>query len=175
MEQAALGDTSTDADMAEAAWLGDGAWITPGGATLPVTTHGAFAGNLTIDGQYHYASNVRGITDLGHDSGAVRVRLSTVTGSDVEEEIGELMEVDLSFFAIPNDPAALVAGKYATPETVQLVRHRLGRDRPKPVQLALFLSRAARGDLGYSYTSPQSVALALKQAFRKDGTVTAEN
>jgi peptide/nickel transport system permease protein len=26
------------------------------------------------------------------------------------------------FFAIPNDPAALVAGKYATPETVALVR-----------------------------------------------------
>ena len=59
------------------------------------------------------------------------------------------------FFAIPNDPASLVAGKYATPETVALVRRRLGLDKPKPVQLALFLSRAARGDLGYSYTSQQ--------------------
>ena len=76
------------------------------------------------------------------------------------------------FFAVPNDPAALVAGKYATPETVALVRHRLGLDKPKPVQLALFLTRAARGDLGYSYTSQQPVALALAQAFPRTLSLT---
>jgi len=76
------------------------------------------------------------------------------------------------FFAIPNDPASLVAGKYATPETVALVRHRLGLDRPKPVQLSLFLARAARGDLGYSYTSQQSVAQALAQAFPRTLSLT---
>ena len=77
------------------------------------------------------------------------------------------------FFAIPNDPASLVAGKYATPETVALVRHRLGLDRPKPIQLALFLTRAARGDLGYSYTSQQPVAQALAQAFPRTLSLTA--
>jgi peptide/nickel transport system permease protein len=65
-----------------------------------------------------------------------------------------------------------VAGKYATPETVALVRHRLGLDKPKPIQLALFLTRAARGDLGYSYTSQQSVSQALVQAFPRTLSLT---
>jgi peptide/nickel transport system permease protein len=76
------------------------------------------------------------------------------------------------FFAVPTDPAALVAGKYASPATVALVRHRLGLDRPKPVQLALFLGRAARGDLGYSYTSQQPVAQAIAQAFPRTLSLT---
>ncbi len=76
------------------------------------------------------------------------------------------------FFAIPTDPAALVAGKYASPSTVALVRQRLGLDRPKPVQLALFLTRAARGDLGYSYTSQQPVTQAIVQAFPRTLSLT---
>jgi peptide/nickel transport system permease protein len=76
------------------------------------------------------------------------------------------------FFAVPTDPAALIAGKYASPQTVALVRHRLGLDRPRPVQLGLFLARAARGDLGYSYMSQQPVALAISQAFPRTLSLT---
>ena len=76
------------------------------------------------------------------------------------------------FFAVPSDPAALIAGKYASPQTVALVRQRLGLDRPKPVQLALFLARAARGDLGYSYTSQQPVREAIAQAFPRTLSLT---
>jgi len=76
------------------------------------------------------------------------------------------------FFAVPSDPAALVAGKYASPTTVALVRQRLGLNRPKPVQLALFLSRAARGDLGYSYVSQQPVVQAIAQALPRTLSLT---
>jgi len=76
------------------------------------------------------------------------------------------------FFAVPSDPAAQVAGKYATPATIALVRQRLGLDKPKPVQLGMFLLRAASGDLGYSFVSQQPVALAIRQAFPRTLSLT---
>jgi peptide/nickel transport system permease protein len=51
----------------------------------------------------------------------------------------------------PHDPARLLAGKLATPQTVALVNHRLGLDRPLPDQYASFMGRLLHGDLGYSY------------------------
>jgi peptide/nickel transport system permease protein len=55
------------------------------------------------------------------------------------------------FFVAPHDPARLLAGKLATPQTVALVNHRLGLDRPLPDQYAGFMGRLLHGDLGYSY------------------------
>jgi peptide/nickel transport system permease protein len=55
------------------------------------------------------------------------------------------------FFVAPHDPARLLAGKLATPQTVALVNHRLGLDRPLPDQYASFMRRLLHGDLGYSY------------------------
>ncbi|HEV8165727.1 MAG TPA: ABC transporter permease, partial [Actinomycetota bacterium] len=55
------------------------------------------------------------------------------------------------FFVAPHDPARLIAGKLATPQTVALVNHRLGLDRPLPDQYASFMGRLLHGDLGYSY------------------------
>jgi len=55
------------------------------------------------------------------------------------------------FFVAPHDPARLLAGKLATPQTVALVNHRLGLDRPLPDQYASFMGRLLHGDLGYSY------------------------
>src|SRR5262249_24592464 len=62
------------------------------------------------------------------------------------------------FFAIPTNRAALIAGKYASPQTIAMIEKKLGLDQPKPIQLLRFLSRAARGDLGDSYASQQPVA-----------------
>jgi peptide/nickel transport system permease protein len=36
------------------------------------------------------------------------------------------------FFVTPHDPARVIAGRLATPQTVAAVRHRLGLDRPVP-------------------------------------------
>jgi len=71
------------------------------------------------------------------------------------------------FFAVPGDPARLIAGKYATAETVALIRHRLGLDQPKLVQLGHFLWRAAIGDWGFSYVSQQPVLPTILSAFPK--------
>lgn len=52
---------------------------------------------------------------------------------------------------VPGDPAAVMLGGDAPPADVQAMRERLGLDRPLLVQYAGFLTRAVRGDLGYSY------------------------
>jgi len=71
------------------------------------------------------------------------------------------------FFAVPGKPAELIAGKYATPQTIALIEQRLGLDRPKPVQFARFLAHAAVGDWGYSYVSQQPVLGTILTAFPK--------
>jgi peptide/nickel transport system permease protein len=76
------------------------------------------------------------------------------------------------FFAIPANPAALIAGKYASPQTIATIEKRLGLDQPKPIQFARFLSRAARGDLGTSYASQQPVSSAIVAAFPKTFSLT---
>jgi peptide/nickel transport system permease protein len=73
----------------------------------------------------------------------------------------------LIFFAVPGKPAALIAGKYGTPETIALIERRLGLDQPLPLQFLRFLSHAVRGDWGYSYVSQQPVAGTILQAFPK--------
>jgi peptide/nickel transport system permease protein len=61
------------------------------------------------------------------------------------------------FFVTPHDPARLIAGRLATPQTVALVNHRLGLDRPLLEQYGGFVWRVLHGDLGYSYYSSAPV------------------
>ena len=77
------------------------------------------------------------------------------------------------FFAVPGNPAALIAGKYATRQTVVQIEKRLGLDQPKPVQYLRFVARAARGDWGFSYVSQQPVLGTIAQAFPKTLSLTA--
>jgi len=56
----------------------------------------------------------------------------------------------LSFF-IPADPVRMLAGRSATQETVESIRHELGLDRPLHIQYISYLGRLAHGDLGRSY------------------------
>ena len=69
--------------------------------------------------------------------------------------------VFLLFFVAPHDPARLIAGRLATPQTVALVNHRLGLDRPLPDQYASFVWRLLHGDLGYSYYNSAPVGQLL--------------
>jgi peptide/nickel transport system permease protein len=63
----------------------------------------------------------------------------------------------LIVFAIPGDPAAMVAGKAATPERIAEARERLGLDQPLAVQYAKYVGRLAHGDLGQSFYLRQDV------------------
>ena len=78
----------------------------------------------------------------------------------------------LIFFAVPGKPAELIAGKYASQETLALIEHRLGLDQPLPLQFARFLTHAARGDWGFSYVSQQPVLGTILVAFPKTLSLT---
>ena len=51
---------------------------------------------------------------------------------------------------LPGDPARVLAGLEADQHEVDRIRLQLGLDKPVPVQYALFLAHAVRGDLGRS-------------------------
>jgi peptide/nickel transport system permease protein len=53
---------------------------------------------------------------------------------------------------VPGDPVEIMLGESAAPGDVTALRHDLGLDQPLPAQLASFVARAARGDLGRSIT-----------------------
>jgi peptide/nickel transport system permease protein len=61
-------------------------------------------------------------------------------------------------FLIPADPVRMLAGRSATQETVESIRHELGLDQPLPVQYLKYLTRLAQGDLGRSYKQKTEVS-----------------
>jgi peptide/nickel transport system permease protein len=69
--------------------------------------------------------------------------------------------VFLMFFVAPSNVARTLAGRQATPETVQLVAHRLGLDRPLSAQYGSFMWKLLHGNLGYSFYSSEPVTKLL--------------
>jgi len=69
----------------------------------------------------------------------------------------------LLLYALPADPAVLIAGRSATPQMVASIRHELGLDQPLIMQFLHYLDALLHGDLGRSYTQKTSV-LPLIQA-----------
>ncbi|TWF58977.1 ABC transporter permease [Neorhizobium alkalisoli] len=60
-------------------------------------------------------------------------------------------------YALPADPARMIAGRSATAQTVASIRHELGLDQPLLVQFWTYLSGLLRGDLGRSYAQKTEV------------------
>jgi len=85
--------------------------------------------------------------------------------------------VFVMFFVAPHNVASLIAGRQATPETVALVKHRLGLDRPLLTQYLDYMWNLLHGNLGYSFYNsspvrsliwqrvPVTFSLALGSAF----------
>jgi peptide/nickel transport system permease protein len=65
---------------------------------------------------------------------------------------------------IPGDPATMLLGPRATPETVAALKAEMGLDLPLPTRLAQFLGRAATGDLGVDIFSGRPVSTMVLQA-----------
>ena len=63
----------------------------------------------------------------------------------------------------PGDPAAIIAGDYATPQAIAKIRVALGLDQPIHVQLAKYVLSLARGDLGRSLHSKLPVRTLIAQ------------
>ena len=65
---------------------------------------------------------------------------------------------------VPGDPAAVIAGEYATAERIAGIRHMLGLDRPLWEQYAIWLGHAVQGDLSTSLITGQPV---LEEVLRR--------
>jgi peptide/nickel transport system permease protein len=63
----------------------------------------------------------------------------------------------------PGDPAAVIAGDYATTEDVERIREQLGLNEPIPVQLMNWIGQLAKGDLGQSIFSRKPVTELIGQ------------
>jgi peptide/nickel transport system permease protein len=65
-----------------------------------------------------------------------------------------LILVSITIFAvlmvIPGDPAQIILGIHATPETLRELRHQLGLDRPVAIQYLSYMKNLGVGDLGRS-------------------------
>jgi peptide/nickel transport system permease protein len=73
-----------------------------------------------------------------------------------------LLVVSLLIFTVmdllPGDPAAIMLGTSATPETLAALRTQMGLDQPLPVRYLAWLAGVFQGDLGQSYTYGVPVA-----------------
>jgi peptide/nickel transport system permease protein len=63
----------------------------------------------------------------------------------------------------PGDPAAMIAGDFATADDIARIHTQLGLDRPLPVQFVAWLGQLARGDLGTSIFSRLPVSRLIGQ------------
>lgn len=64
---------------------------------------------------------------------------------------------------VPGDPARVLLGEEATPQTVAALQHQLGLDQPLPQQFGLWFWQAIHGNLGMSIQLQQPVVQALLQ------------
>ena len=79
--------------------------------------------------------------------------------------VGITVLVFLVTYFIPGDPARVLAGAEAPPEVVAGLRHQWGLDRPVHVRYGFWMANIARGNLGESYFSHQTVLQLVRRAF----------
>jgi len=72
-----------------------------------------------------------------------------------------LLLVSIAIFAvlmvIPGDPAQIILGIHATPESLRNLRHQMGLDRPVIIQYLHYMKNLVLGDLGRSITYDVSI------------------
>ncbi|MFN3974184.1 MAG: ABC transporter permease [Dehalococcoidia bacterium] len=93
--------------------------------------------------------------------------MSTYVVQRLLAAIPVLLLVGLITFALlrvtPGDPAAVLAGEYATPENIARIRTQLGLDQPVYIQLGRWLGQVLRGDLGDSLFTGYKVTTLIRQ------------
>lgn len=81
--------------------------------------------------------------------------------------LGVSMLVFLVIHLVPGNPAQVIAGADAPPETVAAIEKDLGLDRPLPEQYWRYLTRVVQGDLGTSLRSNRPVLDEVMDALPK--------
>ncbi|HSP33608.1 MAG TPA: nickel ABC transporter permease [Thermoanaerobaculia bacterium] len=79
--------------------------------------------------------------------------------------IGILTLVFSLIHLIPGDPAAAIAGEAARPEDIIAVRKALGLDQPLWKQYVTYVGNVARGDLGQSFVTHESVSKQIRERY----------
>jgi peptide/nickel transport system permease protein len=64
---------------------------------------------------------------------------------------------------LPGDPAVVLAGQDASPQTLAAIRQANGLDEPLPFQYVIWLRNVARGDLGVSFFTRAPVSQLIAQ------------
>ncbi len=77
--------------------------------------------------------------------------------------IGVTLLTFILFNVVGVDPAAQAAGRHASAEQVEVIRHELGLDRPLPLQYLFFLKQIASLDFGRSWASKQEIWTMFKE------------
>lgn len=72
--------------------------------------------------------------------------------------IGVTLITFVLIYLLPADPVRQIAGRSATPETVESIRRQLGLDQPLWQQYLRYVGGLAQGDLGRSYQQKTEVA-----------------
>jgi ABC-type dipeptide/oligopeptide/nickel transport system permease component len=78
--------------------------------------------------------------------------------------LGVSMLVFLVLHMVPGNPAEVIAGSDAPPETVAAIERELGLDQPLPIQYWRYISRVVQGDLGRSLSSRRPVIADIRDA-----------
>lgn len=69
----------------------------------------------------------------------------------------------MTIHLIPGDPARIILGEEATPQTIAALHQQLGLDKPLPTQFGLWFWQVIHGNLGQSIQLQQPVLLAVLQ------------
>jgi peptide/nickel transport system permease protein len=114
-------------------------------------------------------------TVLAPDAGAPIVRRRTAVRRAVAERALSLvvtivLAAVLIFVltsVVPGDVASVIAGPDAPPERVESIRQELGLDKPLTTQFGTYMSDLARGDLGRSMITGESVVDAVLRTYSR--------
>ena len=75
-------------------------------------------------------------------------------------------------YLLPGDPARIMAGEYASEETVDRIRVQMGFDRHPVIQYLTYVRDVLQGEWGRSYQSNRLVLEDIKQVFPKTIKIT---
>ena len=71
-------------------------------------------------------------------------------------------------YITPGDPARIILGETATPESVEALRNEMGLNKPFLIRFVTYVWDALRGDFGNSYMTGQPVMELILDRFPRD-------
>ncbi|MGO4740326.1 ABC transporter permease [Bosea sp. 2KB_26] len=97
------------------------------------------------------------------------MRILPLLGRELAAALATLLGLAILVFflvrLVPSDPARAIVGDQADRATYEMVRARLGLDKPLPEQFVIYLGQVAQGDFGKSVVTGNSVSSDILRVF----------